>query len=244
VDRAARDHLQRCFVLHRRDYGNTSLIVELFSASRGRLPVLAKGAKRGRCAPAAMLQPFRPLWASWTGRGEVHALTRSEPAGRGIELTGKALFCGFYLNELLVRLLERNDPHEDLFAFYCAALTSLSSTRDLETVLRQFELRLLDEIGYAPVLDREGGGGEPVRPGVRYACDVQAGLRRKGVGEAGGGYSGETLLGLAAGEQLCGDAAREARTLMRDLLAPHLGPRPLKSRELFRRWRSRPDGRP
>jgi len=236
-ERTAREHLQRCFVLHRRDYGNTSLIVELFCATHGRLPVLAKGAKRGRLAPAAMLQPFRPLWVSWTGRGEVHTMTSSEPAGRALALAGKTLFCGFYLNELLLRLLERGDPHENLFAFYYAALARLAEDEDLETVLRQFELRLLDEIGYAPVLDREDGSGELVRPDLQYACGAGFGPRRIESGERGTGISGEILLGLAHGERFSGIAAREARQFMRSLLAPHLGSRPLKSRELFRRWR-------
>jgi DNA repair protein RecO (recombination protein O) len=236
VDRLARDHLQRCFVLHRRDYGNTSLILELFCEAQGRVVVIAKGAKRGRAASAAILQPFLPLWLSWTGRGEVQTLVRSEPAGRAMNLSGKRLFCGFYLNELLVRLLQRGDPHEHLFAFYHGALASLGAGDDLETVLRQFELRLLDEIGYAPVLDREIDGGEPVRPGVRYRYEAGSGPRRLGEGDPGG-FAGETLLGLAAGVPLSGRSVAEARDLLRALLAPCLGPRPLRSRELFRRGR-------
>ena len=119
-------------MLHRRDFGNTSLIVEVFAVGHGRLPALAKGARRGRGAVAAILQPFRPLWMSWSGRGEVRTLTRSEPAGRAFDLQGEALLCGFYLNELLVRLLGRADPHADLFAFYHAALSDLAAGRDLQ----------------------------------------------------------------------------------------------------------------
>ncbi|MBP8282604.1 MAG: recombination protein O N-terminal domain-containing protein, partial [Chromatiaceae bacterium] len=100
----APEPLRRCFVLHRRDYGNTSLLLDLFCAETGRLPVLAKGAKRGRTPATAILQPFRPLWANWTGLGEVRTLTSAEPAGRTLDLDGQALFCGFYLNELLTRL--------------------------------------------------------------------------------------------------------------------------------------------
>jgi DNA repair protein RecO (recombination protein O) len=233
----ARDHLQRCFVLHRRDYGETSLIVELFCAAHGRVAVVARGAKRGRPASAALLQPFVPLWASWAGRGEVQTLVRSEPAGLAIGLTGSALFCGLYLNELLTRLLRRGDPHEDLFVFYHAALTRLGREGGVETVLRQFELRLLDEIGYAPVLDRDADEGGPVLPDMRYRCEPGSGPRRLAPGEEGG-VSGGTLLGLARGNAVPGASAREARELMRSLLAPHLGPRPLKSRELFRRARS------
>jgi DNA repair protein RecO (recombination protein O) len=236
MDKTARDHLQRCFVLHRRDYGNTSLLVEVFSAAHGRLPVLAKGAKRAKSSAPALLQPFRPLWMSWSGRGEVRTLTRSEPAGQAIELPGRILFCGFYLNELLMRLLGRGDPHEDLFAFYHSALTGLGRGDGLDRVLRQFELRLLHEIGYSPVLDREAEEGEPVFPGRRYSCEPGFGLRRLTAGQGGFSVSGETLLGLVADEPLSGENLREARGLLRRLIAPHLGDRPLKSRELFRRW--------
>jgi DNA repair protein RecO (recombination protein O) len=239
VERRAREHLQCGFVLHRRDFGNTSLIVEVFSADHGRLPVLAKGAKRAKSPAAALLQPFQPLWLAWTGRGEVPTLTRSEAAGRSLGLGGRALFCGFYLNELLMRLLARGDPHPDLFAFYHAALTALAADGDLETALRQFELRLLQELGYAQVLHREADGGEPVSPAGRYRCEPDSGPRPLAAGVGGFGVSGETLLRLASGEPLAGEAAREARELMRRLLAPHLGERPLKSRELFRRWRGR-----
>jgi DNA repair protein RecO (recombination protein O) len=235
MDKVARDHLQRCFVLHRRDYGNTSLIVEVFSSAYGRLPVLARGAKRGKAVHALLLRPFSPVWMSWTGRGEVRSLVRAEPAGRPIELPGKALFCGFYLNELLVRLLHRWDPHQDLFAFYHAALTGLAGGQPMERVLRQFELRLLHEIGYAPVLDREAQEGAPVVSGRRYSCDPGTGLRRLNGSEEGFSVSGETLLRLVADQPLSGATAREARELMRRLIAPHLGGRPLRSRELFRR---------
>ena len=224
-------------MLHRRDFGNTSLIVEVFAPAHGRLPALAKGARRGRGMVAAILQPFRPLWVSWSGRGEVRTLTRSEPAGRAFDLQGEALLCGFYLNELLVRLLGRGDPHADLFAFYHAALADLAAGRDLESVLRQFELRLLEELGYAGAIDREADGRAVVAE-RRYVCLPDAGLRAASDAQSDVAVSGATLLLLAAGEPLTGQHAREARALMRRLLAPHLGDRPLKSRELFRRWRN------
>lgn len=236
-DSLARDPLQRCFILHRRDYGNTSLILDFFCSETGRLPVLAKGAKRGRLPTAAILQPFRPLWVSWTGRGEVRTLTSVEPAGRSLELTGQAIYCGFYLNELLTRLLGRGFPHPDLFAFYHAALVALAEGEPLEFSLRQFELRLLGEIGYGPRLDQDEEG--PVAPGERYLFNAGQPLRR--IGEGGGGaqtISGATLLALAEGNPLDDhEKRREARHFLRSLLAPHLGPKPLKSRELFRQAR-------
>jgi DNA repair protein RecO (recombination protein O) len=225
-------------VLHRRDFGNTSLILELFSGAHGRLAVLAKGAKRprrGRAAGGEVLQPFRPLWLSWSGRGEVKTLLKVEPAGSAIELSGKALFCGFYLNELLVRLIGRGDPHEALFAFYHSALIALAAGEDLELALRQFELRLLHEIGYSVVLDLEAGNCRPVAPDRRYVYEQESGLREAGTEDGPRSVSGETLLRLAGGEPLRGPMAREARALTRRLLAPYLGNRPLKSRDLFRR---------
>lgn len=233
-----RDQLQLCFVLHRRDFGNTSLILDVFSAAYGRQAVLAKGAKRprrGGAAASEVLQPFRPLWLSWSGRGEVKTLVRGEPAGAAPDLPGKVLYCGLYLNEILVRLVQRGDAHAALFAFYHKALTDLAAGEDLQTVLRQFELRLLHEIGYAVVLDREAASGTPVTADRYYVYEHESGLRPAGRDDRPQAVSGQTLLDLSAGGSLTGQAAREAKALARRLLAPHLGPRPLKSRELFLR---------
>lgn len=238
MDKTARDHLQSCFVLHRRNFSNSSLILDVFSTAYGRQAVLAKGARqqrRGRPAGGEVLQPFRPLWLSWSGRGEVKTLVRYEAAGPAAELPGKVLYCGFYLNELLVRLVRRGDPHEVLFAFYAATLTALAAGEDVETVLRGFELRLLREIGYAVDLDREAGSGRPVAPGRYYVYEQESGLRAAGAADDRQVLSGEILLDLAAGGPLSGPAARAAKLLTRRLLAPYLGERPLKSRELFQR---------
>jgi DNA repair protein RecO (recombination protein O) len=228
--------LFQAFVLHRRDYGNTSLLLEVFAAGRGRFPAIAKGARRPRHPTSALLQPFQPLWLDAVGRGEVLTLTRVEPAGPAIGLLGRPLLCGFYLNELLVRLLGRDDPHDPLFAFYSAALTGLASGDDLETLLRQFEIRLLDELGYALALDVETGGDRPVVPDGAYVLVPGQGMRRVGAEERDDRVSGATLLALARGNRLAPNQLREARVLLRSLLEPHLGGRALKSRELFRRF--------
>lgn len=228
--------LFQAFVLHRRDYGNTSLLLEIFAAGRGRFPAIAKGARRPRHPTSALLQPFQPLWLEAIGRGEVLTLTRVEAAAPAIGLVGRPLLCGFYLNELLVRLLGRDDPHDPLFAFYHAALTGLACGDELESVLRQFEIRLLDELGYALALDTEAGAGVPVVPDGLYVLDPGLGVRRALAEDAAGVLGGATLLALARGDRLAPHQVREARVLLRALLEPHLGGRPLKSRELFRRW--------
>lgn len=230
---------QRCFLLHRREYRNTSLLVEVFGAEPGRFPAIARGAKGSRAVPAGLLQPFQPLWVSWSGRGEVKTLRTVEAAGPPLPLEGKALYCGFYVNELLMRLTGRNDPHEGLFGPYTLTLAALAEGADPAPVLRVFELALLRELGYAPLLCREADSGEPVRADRRYAYELERGPLGLPAGAAAQGWiSGRTLLGLEAGEPLDPEAAREALELLRRLLGRYLGERPLKSRELFRQWRA------
>src|SRR6185436_3098055 len=113
------------FVLHARDYSETSLILEVFSARHGRLGLMAKGARRPSSRVRGLLKPFQPLLFAWTGRGELPILTGAEPDGEMPPLMGPALYCGFYLNELLMRLLHRHDPYEALYGAYRSALTAL-----------------------------------------------------------------------------------------------------------------------
>lgn len=225
--------LRRALVLHRRDYSNTSLLLDLFVEGLGRLAAIAKGARRGRSPASALLQPFQPLWVGVIGRGEVLTLTGCEAAGRPFDLAGRALACGFYLNEVLARLLVRHDPQDAIFAFYHAALGELCAGGDLDWVLRRFELRLIEALGYAPALDRLADG-RALSPEVYYLVEPGHGTRPADTGGAGLPVRGATLLALARGAALTREQVPEARALMRRLLEPHLGPRPLKSRELFR----------
>lgn len=236
-----RDQLQPAYVLHRRDYGDTSLLLELFSAAHGRLPLVAKGARRARRAggsQAALLQPFAPLLVAWSGRGEVRTLTHAEAAGRAAALGGDALYCGFYVNELLLRLLGREEADQVVFGAYQQVLAGLAAGEP-DTPLRRFELTLLEQLGYRPPLDRDADTGAPVRADLRYVCDPERGPLAAVTADAAS-VSGATLLALQAGEPLTGAGAREARDLLRRLLAPHLGEKPLLSRTLFAA-RRRPD---
>ncbi|MGQ9659829.1 MAG: DNA repair protein RecO [Thermochromatium sp.] len=231
-----RDNLFLGFVLHRRDYGDTSLLLEILGAGRGRCAAIAKGARRSRRMASALLQPFRPLWLALAGRGEVQTLTAVEEAGAPLRLHDQALLAGFYLNELLLRMLARHDPHEALFVFYQSALMHLAESGDLETVLRQFECRLLAELGYGLRLDRVVDDGAPVVAEAVYVYERERGPCRPFGPVRGPRISGATLLALAHGQPLAGEQRLEARRLLRHVLEPHLGGRPLKSRELYRRW--------
>lgn len=229
----AGETLTPAFVLHRRRYGDNSLLLELLTLSHGRVPVVARGAASLKSRRRALLQPFVPLLAHWRGRGTVKSLARVEADGHGAPLEGRVLFSAFYVNELLMRLLPQGDPAPRLFRHYGNTLEALREhPASLDQVLRRFELQLLDELGYAPDLVHDQRG-EPIQEEGRYHYRPEEGFRVV-ESTAGETISGSTLLALARDEPLQGDSRKEARILMRTMLGFYLGDRPLKSRELFR----------
>ncbi|MBU0499499.1 MAG: DNA repair protein RecO [Gammaproteobacteria bacterium] len=223
------DRLQPAYILARRLYSNTSLLLEFFTPGHGRLAAIAKGARTSAGKGGGFLQPFVPLEIIWKGRGEVRTLSKAESTGQGILTEGKRLYCGFYLNELLSRLIPRDDPHPELFHLYDASLRAIAATEAFEPLLRRFEAGLLEGMGYG-MQWTHCTGGEPVRPELRYHYALEEGPVRA----ADGALSGSTLLALAGMGGFSPDATREARLLMRRALARYLGDKPLKSRELFR----------
>lgn len=212
------------WLLHRHAFRNTSLVVDLFLPERGRVGAVARG---GRKIPA--LAPFTPLWVSLkAGRGELFSLRQVEPRGSALALQGTALYCGFYLNELLMRLLHRDDAHPALWPVYEHSLTALAGETPLDITLRRFERVLLDEIGYGLTLDHDAEG-LPLDDRACYQWLPDQGLVRRA-----DGYPGDLLRALA-GEQWSDAVRRMAKPLLRTALAPHLGDKPLRSRELFRK---------
>lgn len=221
-------------VIHRRDYRDTSLLLELFTPGEGRLPAIARGAKSARSNRAALLQPFTPLLVSLRGRGEIKQLLQSEADGRGYALTGERLYCGFYLNELLMRLLERRDPYPALYVHYLDTLGRLASGEPSDHCLRDFEVLLLQELGYGLLLDHTADSGEPVQPDRDYHYEIEQGPMSQASGPREQSVHGRTLLCLHNREPLDARSAGEAKRLLRRVLAFYLGDKPLKSRELFR----------
>ena len=229
--------LQPAYILHSRPYRDSSLILEVFCAELGRLSLVSKGARRRSKggSNAALLQPFVPLLLSFSGRSEMKTLTAVEGAGSPLALRGERLFSAMYLNELLVRLLHRHDPHPLLFASYGEALGELAAAGEVESTLRRFELGLLDELGYSFSLALDGLSGEGLDDDAWYHFHPDYGLvaAMAGSDPARPAYAGRDLLAMAEGE--FGGAVRNtARRLMRQVLAVHLGDAPLKSRDLFR----------
>lgn len=220
---------QPAFVLHSRAYRETSALVD-FLTPQGRLRAVLRSA-RGKAGTLA--RPFVPLEVEFRGRGELKNVGRMESAGVASWLVGEALFSGLYLNELLIRLLPAEDPHPGVFDHYTATLQALSQGRALEPLLRSFEWRLLDDLGYGFALDSDLNG-DPLDPGAMYRLQVDAGLERVYLLQPGL-FQGAELLAMAEADWSTPGALSAAKRLMRQALAVHLGGRPLVSRELFRK---------
>lgn len=233
-----REQQQSAFILHQRNYSETSLLLEVYTRRHGRLGLIAKGARRPSNKSRGVLKAFQPLLIGWSGRGELMVLTGVEADGAGIDLAAKALYCGFYLNELLMRLLHRHDPHEALYDRYREALEGLQNRPAHEAVLRIFEKHLLGELGYGLLLERDSADRSPIDPDAVYDYVPERGPVRVRHPELAGRVQGVRLRGSSilalAAERLDGSTVlREVKALMRAALAPHLGDRPLHSRRLF-----------
>ncbi len=236
--RIERAHDQPAYVLHSHAWRETSLILDVFSRHHGRLALVAKGAKRPHSPLRTVLLGFAPFRAGWSGRGEVRTLTRAEWSGGVAPLVGLGLLCGFYFNELLLRLLPREDPHEELFDAYHAALVRLgdsahASAQQVEPLLRGFEMELLRQLGHLPPLDVLSSSDQPLRAEGAYQVDAQHGVLELGDADPALAIPGSQLLAIAAGRWEHPGALRTAKTLMRDLLGYHLGSRPLRTRQLL-----------
>lgn len=235
-----RVHQQLAFILHQRDYSETSLLLEVFTSAHGRIGLIAKGARRPSSRLRGVLKPFQRLLIGWSGKGELAVLTSAEADGPDCSPGGPALYCGFYMNEVLLRLLHRHDAHGQLFEAYEAALRSLRMDVSNEPVLRVFEKHLLRELGYGLVLDRDIEEKTAIDGQAMYDYVIDRGPVRIARPELNRPTEGVRVRGaslLALDREALDDpmVLRDAKALMRAALARHLGERPLHSRKLFRR---------
>jgi DNA repair protein RecO (recombination protein O) len=243
--------MDKGYVLHSYPYRETSLILQAWTEKHGRFGLVANGARRPMSATRTLLVPFQPLVLSWFGRGELKTLKSAEAAGPGWPLAGPSLFSAFYLNELLLKLTHRDDPHEGLFAAYDEAIGAMRAVsrehraaepgvaaRDLEPILRRFELRLLREVGYALELSREAATHAPIAAEREYWYVVE-----RGPVEAAGGretpanavkLSGLTLIDLERGRFEDPKTVAQSKSLMRLLINHSLGGQELATRALVR----------
>jgi DNA repair protein RecO (recombination protein O) len=242
---AERRALEPGWVLHGRAYRESSEILELLTREHGRVSVVARGMRRAGNPWRGLLQPFRPLLLSWGARGSgLATLHAAEAAGPPLDLVGRPLLSAWYANELLLRFLERGDPHPRLEASYRATLGALLA-HGLgpagEWALRRFEMVLLAESGYGLILDRLADSGAPLDPAGSYEYRLEAGPVARPPGSPGA-FPGADLMQLAAAGETLPDARalRHARQLLRTVLDHHLGGRPLRSRAVYAAIRRSP----
>lgn len=231
----ARVVLAPCFVLHGRPFRENSRILELLSRDHGRLGVMARGSRRaGRGGQP--FQPFRPLLVSWSGRGELPTVSAVEAAGLPFILRGERIAGALYLNELILRLLHRGDPHPEIYHAYGEALAQLTAPASTEALFRVFEKRLLEALGYGLILTREANGDTAIEAEADYRYRLDHGpLRAPATGTVDEPQvRGRTLLALHREELSMDQELREAKRLMRFVINAHLEGRPLETRQLFR----------
>jgi DNA repair protein RecO (recombination protein O) len=225
--------LARAYVLHALPYRDTSHILEVFTREQGRVSVFARGVRGPKARLASLLQPFQPLLISFTSRGDAGQLisAESEPASHG-RLPPAALLSGFYLNELLLKLTTRHDPNAELFDGYQTALLGLASGGPQEPPLRNFELRLLREVGYGVDLTQTVAGGAVTAQGY-YHFRPADGLFAT-TAEHSGALPGSSLLNLAAGQLQSSRELADARKVLAAALEHCLEGRPIVTRAVAR----------
>ena len=226
--------LQPAFLLHHRDYSDSSRILDLLTREHGRISLFARGVRRGKSPWRAVLRPFVPLLVSWSGGTDGGTLTGAELAGDGSPLPAARLMSGFYLSELLLRLTPRDEAAHELFDLYASTLEALHHGAAEQAALRYFEWQLLEQLGDGLDLATEAGGREPLAADRYYHFRPGTGLLAVGT-EAGaeGAYLGAQLLGLAAGQLDSPDVLRAAKRLLRSALEHCLEGRGLRSRDVL-----------
>ncbi|UVW30411.1 DNA repair protein RecO [Massilia sp. H6] len=221
------------FVLHSYPYKETSLIVDMFTRDYGRVGMVAKGAKRPLSKLRGVLQTFQPLSVSFSGKLELRTLIDAEWVGGMLPLEKTPLLCGFYLNELLVKLLARDDRHPALFDHYVSTLNQLAHGEPVPIVLRKFERALLKETGVAADLGRCTTTRAPVLHAGDYVVDPERGARAAHAGEVWPVVAGKTLLDMEREDYSDPATQAQSKQLMRFLLAHHLNGAPLNTRQIL-----------
>lgn len=226
--------LQPAYILHTRPYRDTSMLVDFFTPEFGRMTAVARGVRSRKTPKRNLLNPFTRLLISFQGKTDLKLLTHFEAEGAHFSLAAKHLFSGFYLNELLVRLLPELDSHPDIYALYEQSLQALNAQQDLEPILRHFEFQLLNELGYGIHFEADANTGAELSALNNYCLDSALGFyQAEGDVPINFQFSGQHLLAIAARDFSQHDVKQTAKRISRILLKPLLGNKPLMSRELF-----------
>lgn len=228
--------LEPAYVLHRRPFRETSFLIELFTPQHGRVSAVAKGARQQRSTRHGLLQAFVPSTVSWVGKGELMTITAVEPNGVCVQLHGENLYAGLYLNELLVYLLQKWDPHPGLFNMYEKTLAALQGKTLNQKVLRSFEKYLIEELGYGFLPKAETILQNTFSPDRFYQYVYEQGLIETSASDDKSKiniFSGKSLLAFAREDWHDDESLQDAKRLIRLVLLPLLGNKTLNSRQLF-----------
>jgi len=221
------------FVLHRREYRETSYLTDLFTLELGKVSAVVKGVRGSKSDKKSLLQAFQPLLFTIAGKHELRNLNQLESNGAMLRLMGLQLFSAMYLNELLNRLLPKDVPHPELFAAYQQCLEWLVGGEPIEPCLRQFELLLLDDLGYGLDLTQDYQSGQAVEANSEYCLVLENGIKLiDNQAQGSNKFSGSALLQVH-NHDWTSESLQCAKRITRMALAPLLGSKPLKSRELF-----------
>jgi len=231
--RPFRVQAQPGFVLHSYPYKETSLIIDVFTRQYGRVALLAKGAKRPHSQLRGALQTFQPLTFSWSGKSELQTLTAAEWVGGMLPLEKNTLLCGFYLNEIIIKLIQRDDPQPLLFDEYVTTINHLAHAESASIVLRKFELNLLKTAGVVNDLSLCTKQRAPVCHDVLYTVDPEAGTRPADADDAAVKIHGKTLLDMQAQDYSDMNTQQQSKLLMRSLLTHHLHGMPIHTRQIL-----------
>ena len=224
--------LEQAFVLHARPYRDTSLLVDLFTYNSGLVRVVARSARGLKSRFHGQLQLFKPLLLAWSGRSELKTLIRLESDSLPYNLYGRSLMCGFYVNELLLRLLDRQETLSHLFDSYQLVLKSLVDSDPGYAGLRYFEVQLLEEVGYGVSFYQDAKTGAMIESDKSYRYEHQLGFYEIPC-DMGNAFQGSTLIKIKDNTLTDSASLTEAKLVMRYILSFYLAGRPLKSREMF-----------
>lgn len=228
-----RVNLEPAFVLHSRAYRNSSLILELFTMRHGRVAAIARSARGPRSRYQGKLQLFAPLLISWSGRSDLKNVGNIELNGLAYQLEGTSLLCGFYLNELIMRLIGHEDPFTKVYEQYQTTLNALEKGGFIEPQLRYFEKQLLNELGYGLPLTHDALTGAKIEAQGFYRYLPDRGFVCAEVEDDPAVYPGQLLIDFNQEQVTCTQALKRIKGLMRFVLSRHLGERPVFSRELL-----------
>lgn len=232
-----RIELQQAYVLHSRPYRDTSLLIDFFTPDYGRVAAVARGVRQRKTRTRSLLNPFTRLLISLQGKSDLKLLTAVEADNYFFSLRGEQLYSGFYLNELLVRLLPEADAQEHLFATYQHSLLTLQQAGELEPVLRSFELELIQDLGYGLDFTHDALNGNPIKTDAEYCFDAQRGFSEvddnRQVANGEFVVPGRAIIDIAVRNFSDNITRLYAKQLCRRMLKPLLGNRPLASRDLF-----------